>query len=90
MSVDASYGCSMEAKMSDKTLDLEGQLRKAMGAAIRAGETMYTLSRDSGVDRAAIVRFMHGQRGLNMTSAGKLCRMLNLELRPVRRGKARG
>ncbi len=54
-------------------------------AAKDSGQTAYALAKGSGVDRAAVVRFLNGDRGLNLDSAGKLATYLGLELRPVRK-----
>ena len=64
--------------------DLAEQLRAAVRAA---GLTMYGLARDAGIDRSVAVRFMNRETGLNLNSASKICRLLDLELRPVRRRK---
>ena len=68
--------------MNKRKLSMVEKLRKA---AKDSGQTAYALAKGSGVDRAAVVRFLNGDRGLNFDSAGKLAEYLGLELRPVRK-----
>ena len=69
----------------------EFNLAEQLRAAVRAaGLTTYALARDAGIDRAVAVRFMNGERGLNLDSASKVCRLLGLQLRPVRRRSKKG
>jgi plasmid maintenance system antidote protein VapI len=55
-----------------------------------SGLTMYRVAKDSGVDRAQVVRFFSGNRGLTLDAASRICNVLGLELRPVRRPKGKG
>lgn len=63
-------------------VDLTKTVRDAMKDS---GLTPYAIARDSGVDYSQITRFLHGQRGLTLDSASKICELLGLELRPIRR-----
>lgn len=58
-------------------------LRKA---AKDSGQTAYALAKGADLDRAAVVRFLNGDRGLNLDSAAKLADYLDLELRPRKAG----
>ena len=46
-------------------------------------KTMYTIARDTGVDRAALSRFMSGERGLSVESVEEIARLLGHELKIV-------
>lgn len=63
-------------------LNMVEVLRKA---AKDSGQTTYALAKGSGVDRAAVVRFLNGDRGLNLESAARLAEFLGMELRSVRK-----
>ena len=56
---------------------LSGQLRWHLQ---RCGESPFALERVTGVDNAAIGRFIKGQRGLSLTTADKLAKHLGLRL----------
>ncbi len=68
--------------MTKRKTTLAEALRRA---AKDSGLTAYRLAKDSGVDSAAVLRFLHQQRGLTLESAGKLAQLLGLELRPIRK-----
>ena len=56
----------------------------------RDGWSTYALANDSGVSRPQIVRFINGTRTLTLPNADKLCVVLGLELRLVRRARKGG
>jgi len=68
--------------MSKRKLNMTETLRKA---AKDSGQTAYALAKGSGIDRAAVVRFLNRDRGLTLDSAALLAEHLGLELRPVRK-----
>ena len=51
----------------------------------------YRIAKETGVDKGALSRFVHGQTGLNFTTAEILADYLGLEIiiRPKRRRKGR-
>lgn len=59
------------------------ELRKAIE---KSGYTQNQLSELSGVNRAQINRFVHGERTLTLESAEKIAEVLELELKK-KRGK---
>ncbi len=65
-----------------KTTNIAEQLLKA---AKGSGQTAYALAKGSGIDRSVMVRYLNGERGLNMATAAKLAEYLGLELRPIQR-----
>lgn len=65
-----------------RTIDLAGQLRKAIRDS---GLTPYRIATDAGVDRAAMTRFVNGDRGLTLDTASRITDFLGLELRPARK-----
>jgi plasmid maintenance system antidote protein VapI len=69
-----------------KTKSFVEILREAIA---KDGRTGYRLAIDSGVASAVISRFMTGKRELNLGTAERLCRAVGLELRTVKRPKAR-
>lgn len=46
-----------------------------------SGQTLYRVAKDSGVDYSVLLRFMAGERGMNLDTAAKLVDYLGLELR---------
>lgn len=58
-------------------------------AITRDGRSGHQLGRDSGVAPAVISRFVNRKRELNLSTADRLCKAIGLELRPVKRSKAR-
>ena len=63
--------------------DLTEALRQA---ALASGRTAYALARDTGTPYAAMWVFLKGKGGLQLTTAGRLAHVLDLELRPKRKG----
>lgn len=61
---------------------LEDVLRRAVRDS---GLTRYAVAREAGMDVAALLRFMSGERTLTLPSAAKLVAFLGLELRPAKR-----
>jgi len=74
-----------------KTKPMPSDLAAVMRQAFEtSGLSMYAVSKLSGVDRAQVVRFFRGGRGLTLTAASKICHVLGLELRQVQRPKRKG
>lgn len=66
--------------------------RNSMGDLIRAtfrksGLSVNELSRRSGVPYASVHAVVAGTRDPALSTAARLCEVLGLELRPVRRGR---
>jgi hypothetical protein len=64
---------------------IEDILREAVR---KSGRTHYDLGKSADIPIAAIDRFMSGERGLNLTTASKLCAELGLTLTPLKRKKS--
>ncbi len=64
--------------------DIEEQLRQAI---IKSSISRYRLSQLTGVDNAVLSNFVNHKRSLVMTTAAKLAKALNLELRPKKKGR---
>lgn len=63
-------------------------LSEAIRDAIRRdGRSLYALSKDSGVSRPQVTRFVNGTRTLTLPVADKLCAALGLVLRSARSAK---
>lgn len=70
----------------DSQRNIEGQLREAI---LQGGMSRYALSKLSGVSQGVISHFVNRNRSVTMETAAKLAAVLGLELRPVRKRKAR-
>lgn len=57
-------------------MDIAEQLRTAV---VEAGT--YHTAKDSGVAYAVLLRFVNGERGINLATAAKVAETLGLELR---------
>jgi transcriptional regulator with XRE-family HTH domain len=58
-------------------------------AARESGMSMLELSKRTGLGYQTVYGFCSQSRGITLESAGKLCELLGLELRPVKRRKRR-
>ena len=67
-----------------KTTGFAVLLRRTIKADDRS---LYRIAKDSGVAVAVLQRFVSGERGLNLNTAEKICRVVGLELRPKRKGR---
>ena len=61
---------------------LTDQLRKAI---LDSGVTQYRIAKDTGVPQPVLCRFVSGERGITLETAGRLCGYLRLRLARVRR-----
>jgi len=53
------------------------QLRQAIADS---GETEYAIAKGSGVSQSVVNRFVHGERGISLDTAARLCAYLELKL----------
>ena len=68
--------------MSKKKHSSPARLSDSLRAAIRdSGQTLYRVSKESGVPYATLHRFMAGKRAVSMEALEALCDYLRLELR---------
>jgi len=67
--------------------DLGDAIRKAFGDSRLS---MSALSKQAGVPYAAVHGLLNGTSDARLSTATKLCRVLGLELHPMRRGKRKG
>ena len=65
-------------------MTIEEQLRRA---AIASGASILNLCERSGLRYNSLHGFIRGTKTLTMTSANKLAKVLNLELRPIKKRK---
>lgn len=69
------------AKMQTKpTIDAEPITTAVRRAIEKSGMTRYRIHKASGIDQAALTRFMHGTTGLSTASLDKLAPVLGLQL----------
>ena len=61
--------------------NITGELLKAIA---NSGLTEYRIAKDSGVPQPVLNRFLHGERGISLSTAAKLCAYLGLHLAPTR------
>jgi len=54
------------------------QLRQAIA---NSRETEYMIAKMSGVSQSVVNRFVHGERGISLETAAKLCAHLKLNLK---------
>ena len=64
--------------------DIEKHLRQAIHTS---GLSRYRLAQMSGVSEAALSLFVNGHRSLTLSSVVKLAEVLDLELRPRKKGR---
>ena len=72
---DTTFHIRMEHK---KMANMSDTLRSAMQAS---GFTDYRISRMTGVHASIIGRFLKGERGISLTTAGKIAEAVGVELR---------
>jgi transcriptional regulator with XRE-family HTH domain len=65
-------------------MDVIDTLRQAIK---RAEVSQYRICQDTGIDKAALSRFVSGERGLSMENIDALCRYLGLTLKPTKKGR---
>ena len=63
----------------------EGLVNVLRDAIDESGKSQYQLAQETGIDKAALSRFVSGERGLTLDTAAKLAAALGLELKPARR-----
>lgn len=68
----------MAAKRQATTVS--AQLRTAIAAAAGRGVTRYRISKETGVEQAALSRFVRGRQGLDLSSVDRLAAYLGLRL----------
>jgi len=68
--------------MPRKPTTISGQLRLAIK---KSGMTQYAICKETGIDKAAMSRFMSKGTGLTTATVDKLADVLGLELVPKKR-----
>jgi DNA-binding phage protein len=63
------------------------QLRAAIEAAEKKGETRYKIAQESRVDYTVLVRFLEQGTDIKLRTVDRLCEYLGLELRPKAAGR---
>jgi hypothetical protein len=76
---------SIEEYLSWRRTSGSVPLARQLQAAISAtGKSLYAVAQGSGVSAPILQRFVNGQRGITLETAGKLAAYLGLELLPAR------
>ena len=68
-------------RLHSSSRGLVDQLREAI---LNCGQTEYRVAKESGVAQPIVNRFLRGERGISLETAGKLCKYLGLHLALVR------
>ena len=76
------YDSAMSKRQTKR--DLGGQLRQAFA---ESGLSRFELARRAEISYAIVHRYMGGERDITLTTAGKLAKVLGLELQPRRTGR---
>ena len=63
---------------------LSDQIRQAI---VESEYTRYQISQETGLDQAALSKFVHGERGLALENIDKLAAFLNLEIVVHKKGR---
>jgi len=74
-----SIGEYLNWRKSSGDVPLANQLRAAIAAT---GQSLYAIAQHSGVPSPVLQRFVNGQRGITLETAGKLAAYLGLSLLP--------
>ena len=69
-------------RLHSSSRSLVDELREAIR---NSGETEYRVAKESGVAQPILNRFLHGERGVSLETAAKVCKYLGLHLAPIRR-----
>jgi hypothetical protein len=60
-------------------------IAKAIKEKKKSGTSIYRISKDTGIDQAALSRLMKGTKGcISIEKADVLCKYLGLELKPTK------
>ncbi len=79
---------SLEEYLSWRKGAGEAPLTKQLQAAIASTEqSLYSIAQGSGIAAPVLQRFVNGERGITLDTAGKLAAYLGLSLLPETRGK---
>ncbi len=65
----------MPAKKSPSSI--MDQLRQAIADS---GQSEYAIAKGAGVSQSVVNRFVHGERGISLDTAARLCAYLQLDL----------
>ena len=74
---------SMRVKASDR---LSEQLRRIVADS---GKTLGQITRDTGIDKSALSRFVNGERGVSMEAMDKLGEYLGLRIVKATKSRAK-
>jgi transcriptional regulator with XRE-family HTH domain len=70
---------------------MAGHLAEAIRQAVAAsGRTQADIAAQAKVSAPELSRFIRGERSMNSRAVERLCEVLGLELRPVRKPKRKG
>ncbi len=64
--------------------DIEQQLKQAI---IKSKMSRYRIAKESGLTESQLSYFVNDKRSLTLTAAAKLAKVLELELKPKKKGR---
>lgn len=76
----------MPSMKSEPFTTVSEQLRRAIELA---PVSRYKLAQQTGLDQGLLSKFIHGQTGLSLESVDLLAQALGLELRPIKKPRAK-
>ena len=82
--ISMRWRCYNVSVMAKRPKDFEEQFRQAI---LTCGMSRYKLSQLTGVAEAVLSNFVNGHRSLTLTTAAKLAKALNLELKSRKKGR---
>ena len=83
---------TLDTHQVDATIPSMSKILETLRKAVEKGpKTRYQLAKETGLEQAALCRFVHGQTGLTVESVELLAAALGLEIviRPKDAGKGR-
>jgi len=79
-----AYNCGMAKRQTHKLSD---QMRQAIEDS---GLSRYAIAKETGIDQAALSRFIHGQMGLSLDALDRLGEFLQLTIILGRKPNSKG
>jgi len=64
-------------------------LRESLAEAVRAGQSVRSIARETGLKHPAILKFLRGEQSLRLDKADALAQYLGIECRRVGRARKR-
>ena len=69
-------------------MPLSASLRKAVEAAVKEGETRYSVAKGAGVDYSVLVRWLDEGRDIRLSTVDQIAEYLGLDLTAIKKSGA--